>query len=195
MMQYSPLNINWYYSYVDIPNLAAITQELINLKLSIKDKTQYNQYYSNISAIAAHSTCPMLMRYLWSMGLSFKFSRLLYSENMTNGSPPHVDTYDPTFCMYSLNIPLLECDDSYTAWFSTDNNNLSQKTPAAGMYATINENDTLTEICRVESNRPLLANTTILHRGITQNPKRTLVGLRFNPELTNDDLNRLGIKI
>ena len=63
------------------------------------------------------------------------------------------------------------------------------------MYATINDGDVLTEVCRVESNRPLLANTTILHRGVTQNPKRTLVGLRFSPELTTDDLRKINIII
>ena len=194
-MKYSQLNPSWYYSFVDIPNLAAITQELIDLKLSITNKIQHNQYYSNVPASAAHSSCPMLMRYLWSIGLSYKFSRLLYSENMTNGSPAHVDTYDPKFCMYSLNIPLMECDDSYTAWFSTNNNNLSQHIPSPNMYATINDGDVLTEVCRVESNRPLLANTTILHRGVTQNPKRTLVGLRFSPELTTDDLRKINIII
>jgi hypothetical protein len=192
-MKYSPLNLDWYYSYVDIPNLATITQELIDLKLSIKDKTQYNQYYSNVSAHAARAKCPALMKYLWGVGLSHKFFRLLYSENMIDGSPPHVDTYDPQYCMYSLNIPLLECDNSYTAWFNTNNDQLSQSVESPDMYATINDGDILTEICRVESNRPLLANTTILHRGVTRNPNRTLVGLRFRPELTHEDLQRLTV--
>ena len=190
---YRPLNPNWFFSYIDIPNLSNITQELTNLKITNVQKVSYNVYYTNVFAKTIHNSCPFLIQYLSNLKILNKFFRLLYSDNMINGSPIHVDSYDPTYCMYSLNIPLSECDNSYTAWFDTNNKTLMQPHVSPTMFATINNGDITKELCRVESNRPLLANTTILHRGITNNPNRSLVGLRFYPELNIDDLHRLGV--
>ena len=194
-MAYSPLNKDWYYSYVEIPNLEKIVKELMVVRSKAINRIRYNPYFFNLMANEAIESSPALMAYLNYLGLADKFFRLLYSENQSNGSPVHVDTYEAKHCMYSLNIPLSNCEDSYTAWFTTNNNILRQTIQSPTMFAAAGDDDILTEVCRVETIKPMLVNTTVLHRGICSKENRMMVGIRFSPELSSNDLTRLGVKI
>lgn len=194
---YRPVNIHWYYSYVDIPNLNIIKLELLNLLNSSVNKIHNNEYYLNIYKLI---NCPAFIDYLQTKNLLKKFSRLLFSFGPVNTSLPHVDTYNPIYLKYSLNIPLINADDSYTIWYDT---HLTELKNYFSKYPNLNKNPEsnhawvdpvdAVEVHRARYTRPLLMNTTILHSGKAESDSRIICGIRFYPELTDLDINQLGI--
>jgi hypothetical protein len=191
--EYSPINTDWYYSYIDIPNLEIIKQELINLLSLPVPKRTFTSYYTNIY-VPNIIQCPALMDYLEEVGVKSKLLRVLYSKSdgpNINEAPPHVDSIIPDKSFqYSLNIPLINAEDSYTVWYE-------QTKPCPILYDTVTftgwvENkEQIKEIARVQYTQPMLLNTSILHSGKITSDRRTIAGLRFWPELTNDDVLRL----
>ena len=191
--EYSPINTDWYYSYLDIPNLEIIKQELINLLSLPVPKRNFTSYYTNIY-VPNIIQCPALMKYLEEAGVKSKLLRVLYSKSdghNINEAPPHVDSIVPNKSFqYSLNIPLIDAEDSYTVWYE-------QTIPAQLLYDTVTntgwvENkEQIREIARVQYTRPVLLNTSILHGGKITSDRRTIAGLRFWPELTAEEVVRL----
>jgi hypothetical protein len=105
--------------------------------------------------------------------------------------------------MHSLNIPLIDTDDSYTIWANTKARKLKISEIMGGNTKTLEdimrnfgfmEDEFCTEIARVKYTQPALVNTTILHKGQSNNPNRRICGLRFVPQLTAQDAMNLGIK-
>jgi hypothetical protein len=191
---YQPLYPGWYYSYVDIPDYEDIQKELLSLLHSgIKGK-QTNPDYYNVYKHQMLTTCPKLFKYLSDVGILNKFQRVLFSTNVKRSDVVHVDGFHPiTRNHFSLNIPLIDCENSYTAFYKYDKPNLTCHAITYHHFAYTTM-DTVEEVARVECIRPVLVNTTILHRGISDKLTRTLVGLRFFPALTIKELKQLGIK-
>jgi hypothetical protein len=201
MNQYRPLNSHWLASPIEIDGLDALQGELawFQTTLGLHKVTRYNSFYTNVFREACLPYLPQLTSWLERTKLLTKFQRLLYTQDMTQGSPPHVDTLDPGHCSYSINIPLSNCEGTYTAWYeyADDTKTLTQQTRLYNptMAATVLPNATYREIHRIETVRPYIVNTTVLHGAVCTNPLRRLVGIRFLPELTTNDLTRLGIDI
>ena len=100
--------------------------------------------------------------------------------------PPHIDTLD-----VGLNIPLSNCDDTFTVWY--DAKILDQSFPKHVIGSPLVENARIVdkknavEIGRVESNRPLWLNTNVAHRPETHHDKlRMAASIRFYPEPINE---------
>ena len=191
-MIYAPLNKDWFYSYLDIPNLDTITQELLMLFSTTTDKLVRNVGYVNIFRNSIVN-CPTFMSYLASKGLDNKLNRVMYTEGIL-GPHPHVDSGNPKNCTYSLNMPLVDAEDSYTVWYATDKthlldrSNLGQDPQQTIGWLDISD---ATEVARLQYTQPALVNTTILHRGLVDRPSRTLCCIRFWPELTDQEVSRL----
>lgn len=191
--EYRPINTDWYYSYIDIPNLEIIKQELINLLSLPVPKRNFTSYYTNIY-VPNIIHCPTLMDYLEEVGVKSKLLRVLYSKSdgpSINEAPPHVDSITPDKSFqYSLNIPLIDAEDSYTVWYE-------QITPSPILYDTftftgwVDRNEQIREIARAQYTQPMLLNTSILHSGKITSNRRTIAGLRFWPELTAEEVSRL----
>ena len=199
-MNYSILYPDWFYSYLDIPNLEEIKKELMNLFEAGTDRYEVNKLYCNFPAAIVLSKCPELKRYLISAGLIRKFNRVLFSKDVNAERRPkvHVDSYDPRITTHSLNIGLADYENSYTAWYKTDKIKLRDSSefgldPIKNYaYLFVEEAEEIKRV--VYTDRPVLVNTTILHTGIAELSSRLICGLRFAPELTNYDIKRLGIK-
>lgn len=192
-IKYSPINTDWYYSYVDIPNLETIKQELINLLSLPVPKRNFTRYYTNIY-VPNIIQCPALMAYLEAVGIKSKLLRILYSKSdgpSINEAPPHVDSIIPSKSFqYSLNIPLIDAEDSYTVWYE-------QTKPSLILFDTVTftgwvENkEQVREIARAQYTQPMLLNTSILHGGKITSDRRMIAGIRFWPELTEQEVSRL----
>jgi hypothetical protein len=203
-LHYRILNKGWYYSFLTINDLNSLVKELLELRDSDVKRYYINKHYINILASDIGDRAPILFNFLKEAGLEKKFQRLLYSAYYGGSEVAHVDSYDPKYCSVSLNLPLLECEKSYTAWYSTRKKKLNDITTTGrdptkfghsiGQHFAFLPLDQTTEICRAEVIRPMLVNTTILHRGIVPRLNRTICGIRFNSELTNEEVLALGIE-
>ena len=197
---YKPVYPNWFYSYVDIPNLEEIRQELIDLVNAGESGVRTNPTAYNIAKEDVISKCHQVSKYLQDMQLLDKFDRLLITKKTSEQADNmvHVDTYDPKYLTQSLNIGLIDYEGSYTSWHSTDVKVLHD-TAQFGMvpdrnFAFIEVNKTQ-EICRLYyDKRAALVNTTILHKGNAQKPNRIICGFRFVPDLSDEDIKRMGVE-
>ena len=196
---YKPVHPNWFYSYVDIPNLEVIRQELIDLVNAGESGVRTNPTAYNISKEDVIENCQEVVKYLKEMQLLDKFDRLLITKKTTSEADGmvHVDTYDPKYLTQSLNIGLIDYEGSYTSWHSTDIKVLHD-TAQFGMVPDRNfafiEVEKTKEICRLYyDKRAALVNTTILHKGNAQQTNRIICGFRFVPDLSDEDIKRMGI--
>jgi hypothetical protein len=199
-LKYSPINPDWFYSYLDIPNLEIIRQELIVLVNSDIAGYRTNPTAYNIDGKTVMENCPELEKYLKGFGIDKIFHRLLISRKMNNDGDKmvHVDSYDPRYAQKSLNIGLIDYEGSYTSWHKTDVQELYDSAPfgfdPVKNFAFI-EVEKTQEIGRlVYDNRAAMINTTVLHKGNAQKDTRIIAGMRFVPELDEGDLRRMGIE-
>jgi hypothetical protein len=212
MLEYKTLNDNWYFNYINIPNLEIIQKELIELRAKFnKDGSTYkakDRYWGlGSTEFNIEDHCPVLSSYLKDVGILSKFQWILFNSEFVEepnlfspfGKPPiHIDSYDPSHVQFSLNLPLVDCEESYFAWFSTKKKKLVPSTyfdpslNAAKTQALAFQHD-CTEIKRIECNRPILLNATILHKAFVYKKTRVIAGIRFYPNLDIEDMKRLGI--
>jgi hypothetical protein len=196
MQKYFQSTPDWLYhsSALDDDALPAIQKELI--KLSLHSKAKLMVPYTSTFAIYGMDTaerknvfdlCPTLMQELLRLKLLGSFYWIGFvSVDASKEFPPHIDTLD-----VGLNIPLYNCDDTYTVWY--DAKILDQPFPdhvigsALVEKARIVDKKNAVEIGRVEANRPLWLNTNVAHRPETHHDKlRMAASIRFYPEPINE---------
>jgi hypothetical protein len=195
--KYQPINTKWLYSYTDIPNLEIIKSELLRLFMSDVPKKQFSAFYVNVYKQDIKD-CPALFEYLYALGLLHKFVRVLFSITGgldINAALPHADSFEPEIGIrYTLNIPLVDAEDSCTIFYDKEIGSdvyYGPKTRTAYAHAM----EGLTEIARMYYTQPAILNTSIIHRGEAKSLDRLLAGIRFMPELTYEELSRFGVKI
>jgi len=201
-MKFTEMRPEWFYSYVTIANLESIQQEMrvINSKKNPTNFNTYNPYYTNIFKHEIdEKDYPHTKSWLLSVGLYHKFYRILLTQASVTAPAVHVDTYDPMHCNCSLNIPLDYCDNTYTAFYKTDKPELVQPCfpdpgeKQARNFAWLNAEHAV-EVAKVETIRPILVNTSVLHRALSDEPRRSICSFRFFPELNLENVKRLGIE-
>jgi hypothetical protein len=195
--KYQPIDIHWRFCYIDIPNLETIKHELITLYNSDTPRKQFTPFYVNIYKQDIKN-CPALFEYLNGLDLIHKFARVLFSKSdgiHINKALPHADSVDPKIGIkYSLNIPLVDAEDSCTVFYDKEiNSNVyySIETKTASAHTM----DGLTEIERLYYTGPALLNTSIMHSGKAKSENRLIAGIRFIPELSYDEITKFGVKI
>lgn len=199
-MKYQPKKPKWLYTKVKIQDLGVIQSELIEVLESSVQTTSTNSFYYSVSANQIAALCPNLILYLYNAGIANIFQRVLFSTDKISETV-HVDSAISSVCSMALNIPLIECADSYLAFYSKKSDSDLIFTDLQGISSTdrdknfaIVKPDDIEEIARVEYLEPMLVNTSVLNKGIVTNPNRRMASIRFTRELTVDEVKKLGIK-
>ena len=196
MQKYFQSTPDWLYHTpaLDDNVLLVIQKELT--KLSIHTRADMLVPYSSTFAVYGASDlerknvfdgCPVLVQELVRLKLLGSFYWIGFvSVDSSKEFPPHIDTLD-----VGLNIPLYNCDDTYTVWY--DAKILDQGFPDHVIGTThvkaarIVDKKNAVEIGRVEANRPLWLNTNVAHRPETHHDKlRMAASIRFYPEPINE---------
>ena len=196
MYSYDPVHKDWFYSFVEMPNLLEIQKELISLRETCTKFQQTNPYYLNVFRSNIGNSCPELYNYLRSKKILGFFTRILFSRPPSRIEPPvvHVDGYNPkTRIQMALNMPLMNCEDTYTGFYSTEKKHLIYKPETVDNYAWLPLQE-VQEVKRVEIIRPVVVNTTVLHAAISDKPNRLIASIRFNKPLNEIDMKNMGIK-
>lgn len=172
--------------------LPSIQKELKKLFMATKKQSlvPYTSTFVEISdKQLMRSMCPTLMDEFCRLGLYDNFWCISFiSVQSTNEFPPHVDVAADI----ALNIPLFNCDDTYTVWY--DGKVKDQGLPKYAIGSPIAEVSRLAdprsvvEIGRCDANIPHWINVNILHRPETHHDKlRVAASVRFEPEPLNPD--------
>jgi hypothetical protein len=191
MQKYSSTTPDWLYHEpnIDVDTLDTIKKEL--LKLSVANKphnlVEYTSTFVAADRQLTHKLCPMLIKELTRLELlkDFDFVALISVVGQKE-FPPHVDVGTEV----GLNIPLINCENTYTVWY--DAKIMDQELPEYAIgseiahMARVCEPRTAKEIGRCDASRPWWINTNVPHRPETHHSEfRLAASVRFYPDPIN----------
>jgi hypothetical protein len=184
---YKPANINqeWY---------TQIRGELLQVFkygfTGVPINTIKSQFVIPASKDYVVENCPTLMRQLKEYDLFDHFLILaMIIVGPDDSYPVHVDTINQGFMSVGLNIPVLNCEDSYTAWYDADilyHESFNSSIIAAKGYTTAIpcDDDNAVEIARCDANQPHWINVVKPHNAVCNHKKlRVNSSLRFDKKL------------
>jgi hypothetical protein len=174
------------YTILNIPNIDKIKKELN--EIVSKDITGFSAVDTEI----IKSQCFELNNFLKSINLldRWKDTGIVVLNN--SSLVVHSDSIVP-WRIYALNIPIYNCENSYTIWYKVKN----------GAHPTVNEygepnrkvysfqynSEDVEEIDRMESSNAAFVNVKVPHSGISMtNSVRCLISLRFVPNITEEEI-------
>lgn len=192
----------WMYKPVHVNNLEQIKKEFENI---------YKQHYSNIfkdrgfaftylDKDIVRDNAPIYIQFLKDLKLYDKWTSCIFvgtsGDKRLVDSPIHVDTEDWQSRSYALNLPVMNCENSYTVFYNASKPNAQAyfgDEPVTG-WATARgfDFDGAIEIGRWNVEQPAWINVCIPHRAENNNPNtRLIVSSRFWPEIHEyfDDTN------
>jgi hypothetical protein len=187
MKYYSPVRINKlmkYYSPVHIDNLSIIQQKVF--ELFPKNQLDKNNLFYLANNIELFLNIPELKIELdkleWTEYIhAFGF----YVTQKTNGSTIHTDTGNRN---YSFNIPILNCNNTFVNYYTTNSTPIRKVTPNNVDYYYYDPVH-CNLIDSFEMNSPHIINVLQLHNITNHNsePRITLL-MRLKNELSLDHL-------
>ena len=192
MQKYQSTTPDWLYLQpnIDADALDTIKKELI--KLSAVDRPNNLVKYTSTFAAAdldlTHKLCPTLIQELERLQLLKDFCFVAFISVVGQKEfPPHVDVGTDV----GLNIPLVNCEGTYTVWY--DAKIVDQELPEYAIgsqvahMARLCDPRTAVEIGRCDSTIPYWINTNVPHRPETHHDQfRLAASLRFYPDPLNE---------
>lgn len=191
----------WLYKPVDnIPNLNKIQKECYRI-YSTFFKDACNEVGWTITGVNIElmtKLAPNYINFLKKLGLYEIYSGAAFSASIgvqKQSCPVHVDCEDWRQLPYSLNIPVIGCEDSYTVFYDVDESNSSKNGLPENWdnnYLKMNKiegvvgypEESATEIGRMPATQPAFVNIGIPHRPVTNHTNLRLVMLsRFTPDI------------
>ena len=176
----------WLYKPIDLPNylLSIFQQEFMKVfeKYVYDLDKQPIQLVSEQDIFQIPIEYPQIYRYLKLLNLHTSIVRI---GLIVVNSPKLVIHSDWPATGYALNIPVLNCENTYTAWYDAKPTNYKAKDYSTNSWSTVGDsplynNDEATEIDRIESNKPHWINVHVPHSPICNHTKLRINGtIRF----------------
>ena len=172
------------YKYVDFPNLKETVNEILKIIPELhKDTSVYKSYdkefFSNIKLLKDG------VEKFNSWNEIFDIA--IVSTKANSSLPIHKDFGPIEKTIYSLNLPLYNCDKSYNILYKLkENANFKKKSDENNDYEYLKykERD-LEEVARFYLTQAVLFNTQMPHTAINPtNEPRIMLTMRFNTPLT-----------
>jgi hypothetical protein len=178
---------NWFYKPIEVENLLGIQEELtayLYKKIPNFDTIGSMFVYIDRKEIEPH--VPLYKKYIDSLGILAKWEYSAIVGTTSNQDfVIHVDCHDWILRSYGLNIPIINCDGTYTVWYDAEiEGEIFNNADPRSTARMIKPNTTATEIARWEANKPAWVNNSIPHRPISTHTKpRAIISARFTPEV------------
>lgn len=186
----------WLYKLVDINNLDAIRSECLAI---------FHRHYSDIfgdrgftftrvNLDILRAEAPSYVQALKELNLYDRWTNSAFVGTQGNtrieDSPIHVDHTDWNVRCFALNMPIINCQDSYTVFYEANTATPTAPIPEwitdASSYkvgGSYREEDCI-EIGRHNVEHPAWVNVGIPHRAVNNNPNmRLIISTRFYPEV------------
>lgn len=186
----------WLYKNVNINNLDAIKAECLAV---------FNNHYANafgrrgftftrINQDILRAEAPSYTQALKDLGLYERWTNSAFvgtrGETRLKDSPIHVDHTDWNVRCFALNMPVVNCQESYTVFYEANSQTPTAPIPEwitdAASYrvgGSYREED-CREIGRHNVEHPAWVNVGIPHRAINNSPDmRLIISTRFYPEV------------
>jgi hypothetical protein len=184
------------YKLIYISNTKEIQQEILKSLLDKFDNLDnIPKGFSAADTSQLKKDCPALNKFLESKQLFSRWVGTGMSFLKDSSLSIHSDSLIKNR-IYALNIPIINCDNSYTIWYRLKDNIIPRldfyKSGKESVLSYQYKDSDTEEICRLEINQPTVVNVKQPHRGISFSGKpRILISLRFREELTEEEVNQL----
>lgn len=180
---------SWFYKPVQIENLEQIQKELLTVlykKIPNFDTAPPLFHYTSREEVESYA--PLYTAYIESLGLLDKWiASPIITTNYQYKFPIHIDNSDWHTNCYGLNIPIINCEDTYTVWYDAE---IQEERPELAKSDPKNVSRLMkpgtptTEIARWHMKDPAWINVSIPHAPVSNHNKpRALISARFSPEL------------
>lgn len=185
----------WCYKSVEVLNLKIIQDELlplVYLKLpEFNNIVEPNIFYIPVKRTEIELFSPLYVKYIESIGLldrwEFSLISVIIGNNFQRSEESiHVDTTNWQYRCYGLNIPIINCEGTYTVWYSgTLKEDKAGSDDVRLQSAKLLRTDLpYQEIDRLEACNPAWVNVTIPHTPVNIHGKpRAVISARFTPEV------------
>lgn len=183
----------WLYKPADIKNVNNISDEVYQVyKKHYPDIFEGRGFtFTYINKEILRAEAPSYISALVELGLYDKWATSIFvgtqGEHRQVDSPIHVDTEDWQSRCYALNIPVVNCDDSYTVFYDPVTRDpdayLSGDSKAYATARGFSEEGAV-ELGRWPVKKPAWVNVCIPHRAENSNSEtRLIISTRFWPEI------------
>lgn len=199
----------WLYKPIDdIPELNKIQKECFRIYSAVKKDIckDVGWAIAGIELDIMKKLAPNYINFLKKLGLYEIYAGTAFSASIgiqKYPCPVHVDCKDWRQLPFSLNIPVVGCEDSYTVFYDVDessdpanalpdtwDNNYMKMNKIEGVVGYSEK--TAKEIGRMPATQPAFVNIGIPHRPVTNHTNLRLVMLsRFTPDIfdyVNNDI-------
>lgn len=184
----------WLYKPIDVKNLEQIKKECFDIFNkhyfgTLNDKGFIFQY---IDQDIIRNEAPLYIQALKDIGVYERLTSCIFiglkGDQRLTDSPIHIDTEDWESRSYALNMPVVNCQDSYTVWYDSKIKD-DPDTYIGGAHARYRtaicfKEESSIEIGRWCVNNPAWVNVVVPHRAENNNPDlRLIISSRFWPEI------------
>jgi hypothetical protein len=176
------------YKPAVIDNLPSIADQILGCLSTLPEGSSF--FIQDTDYIKSH--CPALGDYLDSIDL---YQRWCYTGIAKLDACGVLPLHSDGKCRWALNLPILNCQQSYTIWYDAKpKEDITKPVVIDGVATTASyvkyKEETAVEIDRVCSDQALWVNVHTPHSAINYSDKpRIILSLRFSPEL-DDILNK-----
>jgi len=182
---------SWFYKPLQIENLEAIQKELLTvLYKKIPNFENSPPFFHYTSREEIEPDAPIYTEYIKSLGLLDKWiASPIITTNYHYKFPIHIDNPNWHEMCYGLNIPVINCEDTYTVWYDAEINydkpfQSENDTQTKSVARLIKPGSSSTEIARWHMKDPAWINISIPHAPMSNHNKpRALFSARFSPEI------------
>lgn len=178
----------WRYKPITVDNLEAIQEELI--PVLYKEYPEFDTGKPTFCFVLREKIepyAPLYTKFIESLGI---LDRWHYSALITITAdynfPVHIDGVDWKTRCYGLNIPLINCEDTFTVFYDAeiDDNIVFEKSNPINSSRVTKKDTIATEIDRMPASQPAWVNNRIPHKPLSlHNKPRAIISARFRPEL------------
>ena len=183
----------WLYKPVDVSNTNDIQKEVLDVQA-----THYSDLFKDrgfcfvyLDKEILKTSAPSYVQMLSDLGLYDRWTSSMIvgttGKSRLDDSAIHIDTENWQERCYGLNIPLLNCEDSYTVWYDAkerDTNGYLGDEPYTGWGTARAFSNKATEIGRMPATQPAWINVCVPHRPECDHENTRLVlSTRFWPEV------------
>ena len=178
---------NWTHKIVKVDNLEIIQQELIPvLYKEIPDFESAKSQFVYVLREKIEPYAPTYVKFIESLGILDRWTYCGIITTNANSIPVHIDSINWRTRCYGLNLPLINCEGTYTVFYDAEIDDVQYRNSSDSRHTArmMKPNSKNIEIERVESNTTMWVNTHIPHAPVsTHSNPRAIISARFTPEV------------
>lgn len=180
-------NPKWLYKTIEVNNLRAIQAEILPIVFKkIPNFMTDRPQFMHVMRDEIEPFAPRYTEFIKQHGDIDKwYWSAIITTNLGVDFDIHVDSTDWKTRCYGLNIPIINCDNSYTVWYDAEiEGKLYDESDFRSVVRIQKPNTVANEIGRLDTSQPAWINTSIPHRPeSTHKRPRAIISARFDPEL------------